>query len=189
MPITLRPQAYFSTNGRQPSRRSRNSWVSPNFSSGWLSQIADRADLLFVRPSLPHDQGISIVESELVRHAHAELRELLTHFVLRCRGTLLENFFRDRSGVFRIERDLVAAQRLPENDCAAHSLAMFGRKRRPFASARFAISARTYDSVNFFEPNQDRLGFTAWASKPIAIGPMRPIRPIVFMRARHSFAR
>ena len=37
-----------------------------------------------------------------------------------------QNLLGDRAGVFRVNVDLPAAKRLPKNDCAAHSLAVFG---------------------------------------------------------------
>ena len=60
-------------------------------------------------------------------------------------------FPRNCSRVFRVDIDLPATQCLPENDRAAHALAMFRRYARVL-SDRLAISPRTYDSVNFFEP-------------------------------------
>ena len=65
---------------------------------------------------------------------------------------LLQNLFCDRAGVFGIDVDLPAAQCFPENDRSAHALAMFRREIPARSSDCFAISARTYDSVNFFEP-------------------------------------
>ena len=70
----------------------------------------------------------------------------------RHRAGALQNLFGDRAGVFRIRGDLAGAKRFPENDRAAHALAVLGCRCRRSASARFAISASTYDSVNFFEP-------------------------------------
>ena len=57
----------------------------------------------------------------------------------------------DCAGVFRVGIDLSVAQRLPQNDGAAHALAMFGGNSGIDERA-LAISPSTYDSVNFFEP-------------------------------------
>src|SRR5438067_3040070 len=98
----------------------------PELQLGMIPQITDRANRFFFGGRPPHDERISVVESEFACHADAEFRKLLAHFPGANGRRSLENLFADCSRVFGIESDLLAAQRLPKNDGAAHSLTMLG---------------------------------------------------------------
>ena len=82
-----------------------------------------------------HHERVSVVEPEFAGHAHAEFDELISHFGRRGCGRYLEDLFADGAGVFRIETDLIAVQRLPEDDGAAHSLTVFDRDSGIFEGA------------------------------------------------------
>src|SRR6266550_2917311 len=71
---------------------------------GMLSQIADGANSEALRFAASHDQRVSVVEPKGLCHANTE--------------------FSERVSNFRIGINLSALERLPENDCAAHSLTM-----------------------------------------------------------------
>ena len=75
-----------------------------------------------------HDERVGVVEAEVRGHADVEFRERFSHFVLRKRLLRLQNFFANGAGVFRINIDLCTAQRLPENDRAAHPGSLLNRE-------------------------------------------------------------
>src|SRR5213075_2438361 len=90
-----------------------------------LSQIADGANSEALRFAASHHQRVSVVEPEGLRHDNTEFPERVSNFMKRKLLSIFQNFLRDCSRVFRIGINLSALERLPENDCAAHSLTMF----------------------------------------------------------------
>ncbi len=121
-----------------------------------VTQIADLMNLQSLCRLSPHDQGIGIVETKLVRHADTKLRQLLADHRRRGRRRSFQNFFADRAGVFRIKSDLAGPKRLPKNDRPSHSLAVFRRDagilERAFRDLREDIRFR-----EFFRADQDWL--------------------------------
>ncbi len=94
------------------------------------AQVAEGVDAFGGRGFPAHDQRIGVVETELGRHRHAFRRQGGTQVLRRNRPAAPENFLRNRPGVFRIDIDLPTAQRLPEDDCSAHSLPVFRGQSR-----------------------------------------------------------
>src|SRR5580704_14565598 len=90
-----------------------------------LSQIADSANSKALRFAASHDQRVSVIEPNGLCHANAEFSQRISNFMKRPLLTIFQNFLRDCSRVFRVGINLSALERLPENDCAAHPLAMF----------------------------------------------------------------
>src|SRR4029453_13213077 len=97
----------------------------PDLEFGMPSQIADGANSEALRFAASHDQRVSVVEPKWLCHANAGFSECVSNFMKRKLLTVFQNFLRDCSRVFGIGINLSALERLPENDCAAHSLAMF----------------------------------------------------------------
>src|SRR4030095_11878349 len=97
----------------------------PNLDLWMLSKIADAANSQALRLAASHNQRVSVVEPKGLCHGNSQFREGISNFLKRQLLAVFQNFLRDRSRVFRIGVDLSPLQRLPENDCAAHSLAMF----------------------------------------------------------------
>src|SRR6266487_1276977 len=93
-------------------------------------QIADRAQSEPLRFVTAHDERVSVVKSERLRHSNAELSERIANFLERQSPVRFQDFLGDRSSVFWIGIDLRGAQRFPNYDRAAHALAMFGRGSR-----------------------------------------------------------
>src|ERR1700675_3742706 len=91
------------------------------------SQIADPANLFFLGGGPLHHERVGVIESQLAGHPDAELAELAADVSRGRSRRYFEELLADRTGVFRIETDLIAAQCLPENDGAAHSLTVFHR--------------------------------------------------------------
>src|SRR4029077_1994296 len=90
-----------------------------------LSQVTDGSHAESLRFAASHHQRISIVEPERLRHSNTKFCERLANFVERQRASALQNLLRNCPRIFRVGNDLSAAQRLPKNDRATHSLAMF----------------------------------------------------------------
>src|SRR5205814_8178956 len=122
-----------------------------------ISQVADTASLCLRGGAALHHERVSVIESQLSCRPHAEFGELISHFGWRCCRRCLENLFADRAGVFRIKPDLIAVQRLPEDDGAAHSLTVFDRYSGIFDGALcdFSEDVRLRE---FFRADQDWLG-------------------------------
>src|SRR5437667_11237716 len=89
-----------------------------------LSQIADGANSEALRFAASHHQRVSVVEPEGLRHANTEFPERVSNFMKRKLLTILQNFLRHCSRLFRIRIYLSALERLRENDCSADSMAM-----------------------------------------------------------------
>src|SRR6266496_3644730 len=96
----------------------------PDLEFWMLSQIADGANSEALRLAASHDQRVSVIEPKGLCHANTEFFERVSNFMKRKLLTIFQNFLRDCSRVFRIGINLSALERLPENDCASHSLAM-----------------------------------------------------------------
>src|SRR5213078_360525 len=121
-------------------------------------QITNSANLFLLREVTAHHQGIGIVESQLRRHPDAELSQLVTHLA-EVSGRGFENFLRNRAGIFRIGRDLVALERLPKNDGAAHALAVLDPDSGP-GERLLRDFCEDVGFGKFFRANQDGLSST-----------------------------
>ncbi len=88
------------------------------------AQIADRSNVASRGGVASHDQRVSVVEAEFIGNPDAESGEFSPKRLERNNARRFQNLFGDRPGVFGIERDLAGAERFPENDRSAHSLAV-----------------------------------------------------------------
>src|SRR5436305_9803351 len=128
-----------------------------------IPKIADRANPFLPGRIASHDERISVVESEFRRHPDAEFGQLFSHLIQR-RARGLENFLRDRAGVFRIRRDLVTLERLPKNDGSAHALPVVDR-HAGFSERAFRDLRQDIGFGEFLRADKDGLGVCETAKK------------------------
>src|SRR6266704_2019432 len=142
---------------RSPSILSIQKFVGePKLEFRMVFQIADCAKTeLFCATSQRHER-VGIVEPERFGHADAGFAELVRDLLERQFIAAFQNLLRDRSGIFRVSIDLAAAQRLPENDRAAHSLAMLSRNSS-LDQAALRDFAEDIRFREFFRADNDRL--------------------------------
>src|SRR5438045_5467096 len=113
---------------RSPSILSVQQFVGePKLEFRMVFQIADCAKTELFCATSQHHERVGIIEPERFGHADAGFAELVRDLLERQFIAAFQNLLRNRSGIFRVSIDLAASQRLPENDRAAHSLAMLSR--------------------------------------------------------------
>src|SRR4051812_32675308 len=120
------------------------------------SQIADRLDAEPFRFRSPHDEGVGVVETDVVRHPDSEFSQCCAHLCGREPLFRFENLFADRAGVFGVNIDLAAAQRLPDDDRAAHAGSGLDGEAGTF-DGRFGNLAKDVRFGELLRADDDRL--------------------------------
>src|SRR5882724_10649148 len=91
-------------------------------------QVADLLNTKLVSADPGHHEGVCVVESEFLRNAYSVLRQLLAQSPNRRCNRTLQNLLLNRSCVIRVGCNRPLPQRLPQDDCSAHALAMLDMK-------------------------------------------------------------
>src|SRR5438876_7015280 len=142
---------------RSPSILSVQKFVGePKLQFRMILQIGNRANAELAGPHTQHHKRVGIVKPERFGHADAGFAHLVRDLLERQFIAAFQNLLRDRSGIFRVSIDLAAAQRLPENDRAAHSLAMLSRNSS-LDQAALRDFAEDIRFREFFRADNDRL--------------------------------
>src|SRR5204863_8561607 len=142
---------------RSPSILSVQKFVGePILQFRMIFQIGDCVKTELLGAASQHHKRVGIVKPERFGHADAGFAHLVRDLLERQFIAAFQNLLRDRSGIFRVSIDLAAAQRLPENDRAAHSLAMLSRNSS-LDQAALRDFAEDIRFREFFRADNDRL--------------------------------
>ncbi len=95
-----------------------------------LREVAERAHAERLRAVFAHRERVAVVEAERHRGAEAERRERAVEFGKARVPFELENFLRDRAGVFRIEVDRPGLERCVQDAGIAQARPVHGTVSR-----------------------------------------------------------